>query len=136
MKSQLELAREIATEAHKGQFRRDGVTPYHTHPEAVAERVSDEGKPAAWLHDVLEDCKGWNAGRLMDSGVDERTVWAVVKLTKIYGVDYEAYINSVKQDPIAREVKIADIEHNLASNPKEKNAPKYKRALEILKGSN
>ena len=51
------LAAQIATDAHRGQFRRDGVTPYISHPEAVAKRVEgdDLAEAIAWLHDVLED---------------------------------------------------------------------------------
>lgn len=133
MNPQIEIAREIAIKAHKGQFRRDGVTPYITHPEAVANAVSDAAKPAAWLHDVLEDCPPLDAISLFESGVDVATIAAVRSLTKYEGEDYFAYIENIKKDPIAREVKIADIEHNLASNPKPENIAKYNRALGILK---
>lgn len=53
----IELAREIATESHVGQFRRDGVTPYIDHPAAVVTRVGSDLRMIAvvWLHDVLED---------------------------------------------------------------------------------
>jgi (p)ppGpp synthase/HD superfamily hydrolase len=40
--TQLQKALELCKEAHKGQFRKDGVTPYHTHPIAVAKLVSSE----------------------------------------------------------------------------------------------
>lgn len=57
------LARSAATQAHRGQFRKGGVTPYIVHPERVAKRVKFFGGTyvgiiAAWLHDVMEDCKG------------------------------------------------------------------------------
>lgn len=45
MKSLLEIATEIAEKAHEGQFRRDGVTPYISHPVAVKEIVKK------WLDD-------------------------------------------------------------------------------------
>jgi len=55
-------AREFATKAHEGVFRRYGDdVPYITHPQHVAERVAQlNGKTefmvaAAWLHDVVED---------------------------------------------------------------------------------
>jgi len=130
--NQIELAREIATKAHAGQFRRDGVTPYITHPEAVASRVSDAAKPVAWLHDVLEDCPEWSAPKLERSGIDARTVHAVCMLTK-RSDDYFEYIQRVMLNATAREVKIADIEHNLASAPRPKNVTKYKLALIWLK---
>lgn len=53
-------AERFAREAHEGQFRTDGVTPYITHPEQVAEILAVvSGDPeviaAGWLHDTLED---------------------------------------------------------------------------------
>jgi (p)ppGpp synthase/HD superfamily hydrolase len=59
----LHIAQTAATRAHRGQFRKDGKTPYIVHPERVAERVKFfGGNPigiiAAWLHDVMEDCGG------------------------------------------------------------------------------
>ena len=56
-----EKAKQFAYQAHKGQFRRDGVTPYITHPMAVAEILRKQGInddaiiSAALLHDVVED---------------------------------------------------------------------------------
>ncbi len=61
----------IATEAHKGQMRKDKKTPYIEHPKAVAEiavdlfrrrhhivdtRVSELVYVIGVLHDVIEDC--------------------------------------------------------------------------------
>ena len=132
MENQIEIAREIAIEAHKGQFRRDGVTPYHTHPEAVAAKVSEAAKAVAWLHDVLEDCSDYNAHLLAARGVGPQIIEAVCLLTKSPGMDYDEYILRLKTNPLAREVKIADIQHNLASNPKPEKIKKYRRALEIL----
>lgn len=132
MKSQIELAREIATKAHEGQFRRDGVTPYITHPEAVASRVSVTAEPVAWLHDVLEDCPEWKLEHLIEAGVSQHVWDAVMTLTKMESIYYD-YIIHVMRNPLAREVKIADIEHNLASTPSPKNITKYKLALLWLK---
>lgn len=71
-------AYEFAENAHKGQFRADGKTPYITHPVAVAHRLATEFErcgerfqsseryvsssnyisfvQAGLLHDVVEDC--------------------------------------------------------------------------------
>lgn len=107
---------------------------YITHPAAVAAAVSEAAKPAAWLHDVLEDnLEQFNWLTIVGLGVDLETVAAVLALTKHNGEDYFDYIANVKKNLIAREVKIADIEHNLASDPKLENVEKYKQALEILK---
>ena len=52
----LMLCETIARQAHEGQFRRDGVTPYITHVESVVSRCSNKyEKSLAWLHDVIED---------------------------------------------------------------------------------
>lgn len=62
MKQIIKKAREFATKAHEGQFRKDGITPFINHPEAVynlllCAGVEDENMLcAAWLHDVVEDC--------------------------------------------------------------------------------
>lgn len=51
---------ELATAAHSGTTRADGVTPYIEHPRAVAQLVALCGGrfatvAAAWLHDTVED---------------------------------------------------------------------------------
>lgn len=51
----------FATAAHEGQVRADGVTPYITHPIAIATILhalgeTEETVAAAVLHDVIEDC--------------------------------------------------------------------------------
>jgi (p)ppGpp synthase/HD superfamily hydrolase len=59
----IEIVSKAATEAHRGQTRKDGNTPFIVHPERVAKCVAHYGGNhigiiAAWLHDVIEDCKG------------------------------------------------------------------------------
>lgn len=52
----------FAQNAHYGQFRKDGYTPYFEHPKRVALMVTEypsankEMIAAAFLHDVMEDC--------------------------------------------------------------------------------
>ncbi len=135
-RSQTDIASFIARQAHSGQFRRDGKTPYHTHPEAVADALARNGEcdnvvAAGWLHDVLEDCHEWSVNRLLDAGVNRVVVETVYRLTKPNG-DYMDYIRLVAVNPIARKVKIQDILHNLQSNPKPENVAKYAHALSVL----
>lgn len=57
------IASIYAAQAHLGQTRKDGVTPYIVHPARVAGLVTQfGGSPttviAAWFHDVVEDCQG------------------------------------------------------------------------------
>ena len=70
-----QIALELATEAHKGQFRNDKKTPYITHPIAVAEGTFKAfnnlgginplfyfryiAKGIAAAHDVVEDCEAY-----------------------------------------------------------------------------
>jgi (p)ppGpp synthase/HD superfamily hydrolase len=65
MKTLSDFVNEFAKEAHEGQFRRDGKTPYFCHPSHVADLVRkykksshiEELVSAAYLHDTLEDTK-------------------------------------------------------------------------------
>jgi (p)ppGpp synthase/HD superfamily hydrolase len=57
----IKAAADHASQAHKGQLRKDRRTPYITHPARVAALVgmfngSHVAIIAAWLHDVYEDC--------------------------------------------------------------------------------
>ena len=57
----IEIAAKAASEAHRGQTRKDKKTPFIVHPERVAKCVAHYGGNhigiiAAWLHDVVEDC--------------------------------------------------------------------------------
>lgn len=126
-------AEEIARLAHAGQFRRDGVRPYIVHPQAVAARVSDDAaaQAVAWLHDVLEDTRE-TAGSLGRKGIPADIIASVDRLTKRKGVDYEAYLQAVREDPVARRVKVADMLANLSDEPTERQIRKYARGLLIL----
>lgn len=129
-----ELAETIARKAHDGQFRRDGITPYITHPEAVATSLkgeSDEVVAAAWLHDVLEDTDVSYLD-LKQSGIPEEVIEAVALLTRWDNQDYKDYLRLIVQDDIAWKVKLADIKHNLSDSPTEKQKAKYAEALKIL----
>ena len=52
----IELARDIMLEAHRGQFRRDGSTPYGVHPSRVlmSLRMDDEPEHVCALDAVRE----------------------------------------------------------------------------------
>jgi (p)ppGpp synthase/HD superfamily hydrolase len=128
---EIELAKAIAIKAHVGQFRRDGVTPYITHPEAVAAAVSDEFKAVAWLHDVLEDTD-FTAADLAALGVPSDVIDAVVVLTKPKGDLYADYVDRVAQNELAKTVKLADNKHNMGDDPSPKQAAKYAYALKRL----
>lgn len=128
---------EIATLAHAGQFRRDGVTPYIEHPRTVAAHFR-EGEiewDAAWMHDVLEDSE-YTAQDLLDAGVFKGTVKILQLLTHKKGESYVDYIKRIKDDeiygPFAKQIKYADIATNLGDAPTERQVRKYADALSIL----
>ena len=126
----IEHARRIAVEAHDGQFRSDGSTPYITHPEAVAGRVGEDPDAVvvAWLHDVIED-SDHSAATLRAAGIPGELVDAVVLLSKEDGDDYDEYLDGVAASPLATRVKIADLLSNLSDNPSPKQMRKYAKGL-------
>lgn len=129
----VELARAIATKAHDGQFRRDGVTPYIEHPAAVASRApqSQTSQAAAWLHDVLEDTDV-SSQDLIAKGIPEGVVAAVEALTKQEGLSYEANLKRAAANELAKGVKVADMLSNLADSPTKNQIRKYARGLLLL----
>ena len=130
MQTAAELAREIATSAHAGQFRRDGVTPYITHPESVASRVAGDPilEATAWLHDVLEDTDE-TSDSLAKQGIPADVIHAVELLTKNGEGSYDDYLNQVLTDATATQVKVADMLSNLADNPTRAQIRKYAYGL-------
>lgn len=57
----IRIAADHASQAHRGQFRKDRRTPYISHPAKVAALTgmfcgSHVAIVSAWLHDVYEDC--------------------------------------------------------------------------------
>ena len=69
-------------------------------------------KAAAVLHDVLED-SDMTADDLRRAGISEAVVWAVVCLTRNKGETYSDFIDRIRPEPVARLIKLADIEDNL-----------------------
>jgi (p)ppGpp synthase/HD superfamily hydrolase len=69
----------------------------------------------AVLHDVVEDSE-FTLTDLAARGFDAEVVAAVDCLTRRGDETYADYILRAAQDPIAREVKLADLADNLANN--------------------
>lgn len=136
--SQSEKAYEIAKKAHLGQIDKAGED-YIKHPEKVASFVnSDEEKAVAYLHDVIEDTELTLEG-LREYGFSEEVLKAVDVITKKKGQDYQTYLNSVKENKLARVVKLADLRHNSdltrLINITEKDIErkeKYQKAIDFL----
>lgn len=111
----LERAISLAVEAHRGQKDRNGA-PYILHPLRVMARVqTTEQKTVAILHDVVEDTP-WTLEALRTEGFSEAIVRALDCLTRREGEDYFHFVQRSKSDPIARVVKLADLEDNMDVN--------------------
>ena len=108
---QFQIALELAVEKHKNQTDKAG-NPYILHPLHVMENVnSKEGKIVAILHDIIEDTDV-TEDYLLKIGLSKRIVDAVVALTRSEDIDYQEYIKNLSSNPLAKEVKLADLEHN------------------------
>jgi (p)ppGpp synthase/HD superfamily hydrolase len=130
----IEISKRVASRAHSGQHRRDGWTPYINHPAAVAGKLAGESAvviATAWLHDVLEDTAE-TPETLRAAGLPDSVIHAVEVLTKTEGVGYDEYLSGVRQNWIARKVKVADMLHNLSDSPTERQIIKYAKGLLAL----
>ena len=109
---QFQIALELAVEKHKNQTDKAG-NPYILHPLHVMENVNNkEGKIVAILHDIIEDTD-ITENYLLKIGLSKRIVDAVVALTRSEDMDYQEYIKNLSSNPLANEVKLADLEHNM-----------------------
>ncbi len=104
-------ALKLCFEAHKEQTDKSGL-PYVHHPFHLAEQMNDEETTiVALLHDVIEDTD-YTADDLRRFGFCESVVSAIELMTHESGVEYMDYVRKIKDNPIARTVKLADLRHN------------------------
>lgn len=133
-------AMRIAYQAHHGQLDKSG-DPYIFHPIHLAEQMNDEVSCCvALLHDTVEDT---------DVTLEElKAVFpaevtdAVALMTHNKNTDYFDYVRAIRENPVARKVKLADLAHNSdqsrcvgADLSEEKRArwrAKYEMATKIL----
>lgn len=109
--SNLQRAIEIAVAAHATQTRKDG-TPYILHPLRLMMAVDlPEARIVAVLHDVVEDTDV-TLDDLKSEGFSEAIIEAVDCVTHEPNVSYEDYIQRIKGNEIARQVKLADLRDN------------------------
>ena len=137
-------ALDICFRAHKDQTDKAGA-PYVFHPFYVADRMTDEVTTVtALLHDIVKNTD-YTFERLLAEGFGEEVVDAIRLLTHpeadLSEADYMIYIENLKKNPIARAVKIADLEHNsdlfrYGTAVKSKDimrVAKYQKALVLLR---
>lgn len=105
----------FAYNAHHGQLDYNGI-PYIFHPLHLAEQMDDEiSCCAALLHDVVEDTSVTLEELARE--FPPEVVEVVALLThedsaETQNHDYFSYLIPIREHPIARKVKLADIAHN------------------------
>ena len=133
-------AMQIAYSAHHGQVDKAGV-PYIFHPLHLAEQMDEEiSCCAALLHDTVEDTE--ITPEDLAAEFPGEVVEAVRLLTHDPETDYYDYVRKIRSNPIALQVKLADLNHNMDADrfagvevPKEQIGyfrDKYTKAKAIL----
>lgn len=140
VKNLLEVAIQIAVEAHSGQLDKAGQ-PYVLHPLKVMLSLSNEkDRIVGVLHDVIEDTN-ITYDYLIANGFKGETeiLQALKSITKEENETYEEFIERVALNQIAKRVKLADLQDNMdlsrILNPTRKDferIKKYGKAKERL----
>ena len=131
-------AMKIAFTAHKEQVDKTGL-PYIFHPFHLAEQMeTEETVCAALLHDVVEDTD-MTLEQLAEYGFGDAIIEALRLLTHDDDVPYMDYVREIKNNPIAKAVKLADLRHNSDMTRLDtvdeyalKRAEKYRQAILLL----
>lgn len=137
----LDDAIALAARAHYGQRDRAG-DPYILHPIRVMLHFEDELRQTiAVLHDVIEDSE-ITPDDLRQQGYSEEIVSAVDHLSRRQDESYEEFVERACQNPLARCVKLADLDDNMnirrlpSLGPKDaERIQRYHRAWVRLTGS-
>ncbi len=109
--SLLDKAIYIATKAHLNQTDKAGK-PYILHVLRVMFSMdTEEEMIAAVLHDTIED-SDITIDDLRKEGIPENVLEALVLLTYDKAINYDEYIDAIKVNPLAKKVKIADLQDN------------------------
>ena len=131
-------ALKLCFEAHKEQKDKSGL-PYVFHPFHLAEQMeSEETTIVALLHDVVEDTD-YTIDDLVNMGFSKEVTDALALLTHADDVDYMDYVAAIKNNPIAKAVKLADLRHNsditrldVINEKALERRGKYKKAIAFL----
>lgn len=109
----IEIAIEIATNAHKGQVDKNKA-PYILHPLRVMSNfIKEDYQVVAVLHDVIEDCD-LTLEALCMMGIPIDLANDVDTLSRSSEEDYKTFINRVgESNKRVIAIKIADMEDNM-----------------------
>ena len=104
-------ALKLCFQAHKDQVDKSGM-PYVFHPFHLAEQMTtEETTIVALLHDLVEDTD-YTLADLTAMGFDRTVTDAIALMTHAADTDYMDYVRAIKENPIAKAVKLADLRHN------------------------
>lgn len=103
--------------AHKDDVDKGGY-PYVFHPFFLATQMETESETCvALLHDLIEDHGDeYTFDTLIEEGFNDEIIDAIKLMTHPENVSYMDYVKKIGENPIARKVKIADLNHNLDSS--------------------
>ena len=132
------LAMQFCYKAHVNQVDKSGM-PYVFHPFHLMEQMETEEEICvALLHDVAEDSE-YTLEDLEAAGFPETVMEALRLMTHDEEEPYLDYVKRLKDNPIARKVKMADLKHNSTlerldevSDKDWKRYEKYQKAMAIL----
>jgi (p)ppGpp synthase/HD superfamily hydrolase len=112
----LEDAIALAVAAHRGQQEKTG-RPYILHLLRVMLRLEGEFEQMTGvLHDVVEDTAS-TLDDLRRLGYPDPVIEALDCLTHRHEETYEQFIERAIANPLARRVKLADLEDNMDLRP-------------------
>ena len=105
-------AMALATEAHKGQYDKSGVS-YILHPLRIMHQMHTETEQIVGvLHDIIEDTP-ITLQELQEEGYSHEIIDALDHLTRRENESYDGFIMRCRENPMALKVKIADLEDNM-----------------------
>lgn len=131
-------ALRLCFDAHKEQTDKTGM-PYVFHPFHLAEQMTDEiSTVCALLHDVVEDTD-YSLEDLTKMGYPSEVIDVLRLLTHDPEVPYFDYVKAISVNPIAKQVKLADLAHNSDVTRLDEideraiaRTEKYKKAIALL----
>ena len=134
----IKKALDVCFEAHKDQKDKTGL-PYIYHPIHLAYNVESEYEIiTALLHDVVEDTD-YTFEDLLEMGFPKEVVEALTYLTHDKDVRYKDYVKNIKNNELARTVKLADLRHNsdlsrlnVVNEEDRERQKKYLEAIQFL----
>ncbi|WP_314001886.1 HD domain-containing protein [uncultured Paenibacillus sp.] len=136
--STLAKAIMLAAKHHEGQKDKGG-NPYVFHPFRLMLRaMKEEDRIVAVLHDTIEET-ALTLEDLRHEGFGAEIIAAVDSLTRREEESYDEFIMRIKRNPLARRVKVLDLQDNTeltrTKKPSEKTVKrleKYSKALDML----